>query len=144
MRQLYSRIILLQALQGGEMRAFQLMRGWSRAYRHIRKHFLHVVWDNKFINVPVLFTDLGWLSRYSDWLQAGRPRGPSSNPNKAKNFLFTSCIPAPEPTELLIHLLAGVKLPGREANRPPPSSAVVKTMWVYTPPYVFMAQKLFS
>jgi hypothetical protein len=35
----------------------------------------------------------------------------------------------------------GVKLPGREANYSPPSSAEVKNAWSYTstPPYVFMA-----
>jgi hypothetical protein len=35
----------------------------------------------------------------------------------------------------------GVKLPGREADHSPPTSAEVKKMWIYTsiPPYAFMA-----
>jgi hypothetical protein len=35
----------------------------------------------------------------------------------------------------------GVKRPEREADHPPPTSAEVKKMWIYTttPPYVFMA-----
>jgi hypothetical protein len=35
----------------------------------------------------------------------------------------------------------GVKLPGREADHSPPTSAEAKKMWIYTstPPYAFMA-----
>jgi hypothetical protein len=54
------------------------------------------------------------LSRYSDWLQVGRQRGPSSNPGRVKNFLF--CIsyrstmgPAQPPIELTTHLQIAVK-----------------------------------
>jgi hypothetical protein len=34
--------------------------------------------------------EMGWLSRYSDWLRAGRPRGRSSSPGGVKNFLFST------------------------------------------------------
>jgi hypothetical protein len=39
-------------------------------------------------------------SRYSDWLPPGRPRGRSSSPGRAKNFLFsTSSRPVLRPTQ---------------------------------------------
>jgi hypothetical protein len=45
------------------------------------------------------------------------------------------------PPNLLGALSQGLKRPGREADRSPPSSAEVKKMWIYTstPPYAFMA-----
>jgi hypothetical protein len=39
-----------------------------------------------FINFPVLANS---ISRYGDWLRAGRPRGRSSSPDRVKNFLFS-------------------------------------------------------
>jgi hypothetical protein len=88
----------------------------------------------------------GRCSRYSDWLRAGRPRGQSSSPGRAKNFLFSkSSRPAPGSTQP-IQWVPGVKRPGREADHSPPTSAEVKKMWIYkpTPPYTFMAQCLIS
>jgi hypothetical protein len=43
-------------------------------------------------------------------------------------------------------LSRGIKRPGREADQSPPTSAKVRTMWIdsFTPPYVFMAQRLIS
>jgi hypothetical protein len=62
-----------------------------------------------------------------------------------------SSTPAMESTKLPIQwapgaLSTGVKLPGREANHSPPTSAEVKKMWIYTftPQYAFMAQCLIS
>jgi hypothetical protein len=47
-----------------------------------------------------VYTDKGHRSRYSDWLQAGRPRGRSSSLSRVKNFLFsTSSRPALVPTQ---------------------------------------------
>jgi hypothetical protein len=92
------------------------------------------------------FKEPGWRSRYSDWLQAGRPRGHSKSPGRVKNFLcFTSSRPALRPTQpptqmVLAALSPGVKRPGREADHSTPTSAEVKKMCIYTstPPYVFM------
>jgi hypothetical protein len=70
---------------------------------------------------------------------------PSSG--RVKNFLFsTSSRPALGATQPPIQwvpgaLSPGVKQPVREADHSPPTSAVVKKMWIYTstPPYSFMA-----
>jgi hypothetical protein len=35
-----------------------------------------------------IISEPGELSRYSERLRAGRPRGPSSSPGKVKNFHF--------------------------------------------------------
>jgi hypothetical protein len=86
-------------------------------------------------------------SRYKDWLRAGRPRDRSSSPGRDKNFLFSkSSRPALVSTQPPIQwvpgaLSSGIKLPGREADHSPPTSAEVKKMWIYTstPPYAFMA-----
>jgi hypothetical protein len=86
------------------------------------------------------------LSRYSDWLRAGRPRCRSSSPRKVKNFLFsTSSRPTVGPTQPHIQwvpgpLSPGVKRQGREADHSPPTSAEVKKMRIYTstPPDTFM------
>jgi hypothetical protein len=64
----------------------------------------------------------GKLRRYSDWLQAGRPRGQSSSPGRGKNFIFSkSSRPVLVPTQPPIQwvrgaLSSGVKRPGREAG----------------------------
>jgi hypothetical protein len=34
------------------------------------------------------FGELGWRSRYSDWLRVGRPRGRSSSLGRVKNLLY--------------------------------------------------------
>jgi hypothetical protein len=86
------------------------------------------------------------LSRYSDWLRAGRPRGGSSDPGKAKNILFfTSSRPALGSTQPPIQwvpgaLSQGIKWPRREADYSSPAINEVKKMWIYTsaPPYAFM------
>jgi hypothetical protein len=92
------------------------------------------------------------LSRYSDWLLAGRPRGRSSSPGGSKNFNFSMWSrPALRPTQPPIQWVPGVLPPGakrprREADHSPPTSVEVKKMWVYTstPPYVFMTYCLIS
>jgi hypothetical protein len=86
-------------------------------------------------------------SRYSEWLQAGQPRGRSSSPGRDKNFLFSissrlALGPTQAPSQWLPGALSpGVKRPVREADHSPPASAEVKKMWFYTstPPYAFMA-----
>jgi hypothetical protein len=49
------------------------------------------------------------------------------------NLLPIQCVPRA--------LSPGVKRPGREVDHSPPTSAVVRKMWIYTstPPYAFMA-----
>jgi hypothetical protein len=68
----------------------------------------------------------GGLSRYSDWLRDGRPRGRSSSPGRVKNF-FTSAAPSSilRPTKLS-PLVRGVKRQGRQADQSPPTSAEIK------------------
>jgi hypothetical protein len=83
---------------------------------------------------------VGWCSRCSDWLRAGRPRGRISNPGGGKHFHFSmSSRPALGPTQPPIQwvqrtLSPGVKRPGCEADHLPPTSAEVKKMWVYIHP----------
>jgi hypothetical protein len=86
-------------------------------------------------------------SRYSDWLQARRPRGRSSSPGRVKNFLFTSSRPGLASTEPPVQRVPGILSPGlkragHEADHSPPASAKVKKMWIYTStlPYAFMAR----
>jgi hypothetical protein len=57
----------------------------------------------------------------------------------------TSSIPVLGPTQPPIQCVPGalkpkIKLPGREADHSPPTSAEVKNTWIYTsiPPYGFM------
>jgi hypothetical protein len=69
-----------------------------------------------------------------------------SNPGTVKNFLFfTSSRPILGSTQPPIQLVPGVlspgvKRPGREADRSPPTSDEVNKMWIYTstPTYTFM------
>jgi hypothetical protein len=88
------------------------------------------------------------LSRYSDWLRAGRPRDQSSSPAKDKIFLLsTSSGPILGHTQPPIQwvprpLSPGVKRPGREADHSPPTIAEVKN--TSTLSYVFMAYGLIS
>jgi hypothetical protein len=94
----------------------------------------------------------GQSSRYSDWLQAGRPRGRSSSPCRLKNFLFSTWSrPALGPTQSPIQWVPGAHFPGvkgqrHEADHSPPASIEVKKMWSYTstPTYAVMVQCLFS
>jgi hypothetical protein len=86
-------------------------------------------------------------NRYSGWLLAGRRRGRSSNPDRVKNFSFsTSSRPAVGPTLSPIQwapgdFSTGVKQPGREADHSAPTSTEVKKTSIYTstPLYAFMA-----
>jgi hypothetical protein len=57
-----------------------------------------------------------------------------SGPGRVKNVLFsTSSRSALEPTQPPIQWVPGVKRPRREADKsPPPESANVKKMWIYT------------
>jgi hypothetical protein len=71
----------------------------------------------------------------------------SWSPGGGKNVIFfTSSRPALGSTQppiqwVLGALSPGVKQPGHEVDRSPPTSAEVKKMWLYisTPPYAFMA-----
>jgi hypothetical protein len=89
----------------------------------------------------------GQCIRYSDWLRAGRPKGPSSCPGRVKNFLFSmSSRPALWPTQPPIQWVPGAlspvaQRPGREAGHSPPASTEVRKMWIYgsIPSYAFMA-----
>jgi hypothetical protein len=81
-------------------------------------------------------------SRYSDWMRAGRPRGPSLSPGMGKNFLlFTSIRPVLGPIEPPFQWVPGGKAAGTEADHRLPTSAEVKNTWIRTstPPYFFMA-----
>jgi hypothetical protein len=85
---------------------------------------------------PKSYEEPGW--RNNDWLWTGRPRGQSSSPGRAKNFLIsTSTRKALEPTRPPIQwvpgaLSLGVKQQGHEADRKPSASTKVKKMWIYT------------
>jgi hypothetical protein len=102
---------------------------------------MHAYYYNYYYKEP------GERSQYSDWVRAGRQRGRSSSPRRAKNFLFSTLSrPALGPTQppvqwVLGALFPGVKQPGREADQSPLNSAEVKKMWIYTstPPYALMA-----
>jgi hypothetical protein len=94
----------------------------------------------------------GYLSRYSDWLRDGRPRGRSSSRGRVENFLFSTLSrptlgPTQPPTQWVPGLLSsGVKRKGRETDHSPQTNAEVKKMWIYisTPPYTFMVYFLIS
>jgi hypothetical protein len=63
-------------------------------------------------------------------------------PLGSRIFLFsTSSIPALGFTQPPIQWVPGVKRPGCEADRSPPTSVEVKKMWIYTstPPYAAVA-----
>jgi hypothetical protein len=82
---------------------------------------------------------------YSDWLQAGRPRGRSSSLGMVKNF-HSSASSRPAIQWVPGTISSEVKWPGREADHSPSTSAETKKMWIYrsTPPYAFMALCLVS
>jgi hypothetical protein len=71
----------------------------------------------------------------------------SSSPIRVKNFIFSMSSrsalgPIQPPIQWLPATISpGVKLPGREADHSPPTSAEFKKIWIYTstPPYAFMA-----
>jgi hypothetical protein len=73
---------------------------------------------------------------YSDWLRTGRRISWSSAPGRVNKFLYsTSSRPALGPTQPPIKwvpeaLYQGVKRPGREADRSPPTNAEVKKTWI--------------
>jgi hypothetical protein len=74
-------------------------------------------------------------------LCSGRPSGPSTSPGRVKKFIFnTACRPTVGPTQPPIQWVPGVKLPGRESDHSPPTSAEVKKPCNYTstPTHVFM------
>jgi hypothetical protein len=87
-------------------------------------------------------------SRYSDWLQAGRPVDQSSSPGRVKNFHFfvlpTPALGSTQPPIQFVPgaLYLGVKRPGREADQSPPTTAEAKKTWIYTSTatYAFMEQ----
>jgi hypothetical protein len=86
-------------------------------------------------------------NRDSNWLRAGQPKGWVSCADRDKNFLFftlTRPVLGPiRPTYPMENrnFTPEVKLPRREADHSPPTSAEVKNTWTYTstPQYVFMA-----
>jgi hypothetical protein len=73
----------------------------------------------------------GKYIRYSDWLQAGRPRGRCSSPGRVKNFLHVvqTALGSTQPS---IQWVPRVKRPEPEVDHSPPASAEVKNMWIYT------------
>jgi hypothetical protein len=68
----------------------------------------------------LIMWELGWRSRYSDWLRAGRTRGQSSSTSRVKNFLFfmssrlTLGSTQPPIQWLSGALFLGIKWPGHE------------------------------
>jgi hypothetical protein len=77
--------------------------------------------------------------RYSDWLQAGRPKTRSSSPGRVKTFLFSKSFrpvvghTQPCNQSMKGALSSGVKRPEREADYSVPTSAEVKKIWVHSP-----------
>jgi hypothetical protein len=94
--------------------------------------------------VPKLLKS-GYRNQYSDFLQAGRPRGRSSSPRWFKTFLFST--PSRPPTHppsikcIAESLFPRSKRSEREANHLPPASVEAKKSWIYRsiPRCVFMA-----
>jgi hypothetical protein len=88
-----------------------------------------------------LFCDvmMGWIYvvKESDSLVAGRQKYGSSRTDRVRNFLFSVYFrPLTRPTQPPIQwtpgaLSPGVKLPGRETDHPPPTSAEVKKTFIY-------------
>jgi hypothetical protein len=74
------------------------------------------------------------LSRYSDRLQSGRPRGRSSSPGRVKNCHFSISSGSTQPPVHWVpgDLSPGLKLPGRQADHSPPSISEVMKTWMYT------------
>jgi hypothetical protein len=68
--------------------------------------------------------------RYSDWLEAGRPKGRSSSLGRGKNYLFSTS----SKTGSGVHPTSSPVSTGGKA-------AEVKKMWIHTstPPHAFMA-----
>jgi hypothetical protein len=80
-------------------------------------------------------------------LQAERPRGRGSIPDRGNIFLFSMVSRRLRgPPSFLSSWYRGVKRPGREADYPPPPSTEVKNTWscIYSPRYDFMAWCLTS
>jgi hypothetical protein len=88
-------------------------------------------------SLVLLLKKPGERSRYSDWLQAGRPRGRSSSPGKVKHFLFSMSSklilgPTQPPIQWVpVVLSPGVKGSERKIDNSPPSSAKVKKTWMF-------------
>jgi hypothetical protein len=69
----------------------------------------------------------GWLSRYNDWLLAGRERGRISSPGSVNNLLHSvQTGSGAHPASYPMDLFPGVKNPGHEADRLLPNSTEVK------------------
>jgi hypothetical protein len=99
------------------------------------------MFSSSFVGYPMLTSEPGQRSRYSDWLRTGRPRGRSSSPGRVKNFLFsTSSRPALGPTQPPFQWVPVERRPEREVDHLPLTNAEVNKTWIYTsiPPYSFM------
>jgi hypothetical protein len=111
-----------------EVRVAQWSLSWAR---RARPH-THPVFSISFLLTV-------FLSRYSDWPRAGRPRGLSSSSARVKNFLTVQTDSGVHPTSYTMAtgaLSPEVKRPGLEADHSPPASVEVKKIWIYTPlPY---------
>jgi hypothetical protein len=88
----------------------------------------------------------GYRSRYSDWLQAGRPKGRSSSPGGYEiSFIHVAQTGSGAPQPSYLMGIGGssprAKRSGCEADHSPLNSAEVKKTWfcTFTSPYVFMA-----
>jgi hypothetical protein len=77
------------------------------------------------INIRIVLSNVLFLSRYSDWLLAGRSR--DRIPVEARFFAHVQTGPETHPTSCTMGTgsFPGVKRPGRGAEHPPPSSAEV-------------------
>jgi hypothetical protein len=91
------------------------------------------------INITAIYSDYniltlhikepGLLSRYSDWLLAGRQRAQSLSPGRVKNFslLQVACVAHPASYSMGTGALSpGVKWLGLEAEHSPSASTEVK------------------
>jgi hypothetical protein len=75
----------------------------------------HELQHAKFLNQ---YKENGYISRYSDWLRAGRSQGQSSSPGDDKNFHFSmSSKPALGPTPASYLMGTGDSFPGKKAAR---------------------------
>jgi hypothetical protein len=93
-----------------------------RSCRLLKEHLMIMYYPSRFRVA---------MSRYSEWLRDGRPKGRSSSPGKVKNFLFSASfrlvLGSHQPSTPWVPgaLSPGVERLGREEDYSPPTSAVV-------------------
>jgi hypothetical protein len=94
-----------------------------------------LLYAESYVMSPFQCREPGWLSRYSDWLRTGWPRGWSSSPGRVKYVLFYMSRSALGPTKPPIYWVPGIKRPGLETDLWTATRAKAKKMWIYPFPH---------